>query len=108
MFTDLAVGKIMDHKDKTDPLFLMVSHLAVHSANSRAPLQAPEKDQKLFPDVKHSGRKTYLAMVASLDQGVGRVSYRLRPPYAPPARLYNLFTSHASGNTPFYHRCCEM
>eukprot|EP00794_Sanderia_malayensis_P018116 gene18116-19926_t len=72
MFTDVAVDKIMQHTD-SDPMFLMVSHLAVHSANSKAPLQAPDEDLQLFTDVKHAGRKTYLAMVSSLDRSVGRI-----------------------------------
>lgn len=72
MFTDVAVTKILSH-DKSQPLFLMVSHLAVHSANSMAPLQAPEEEQQKYQDVKHAQRKMYLAMVSSLDKSVGRV-----------------------------------
>ena len=74
MFTDVAISRIMDH-DARSPLFLIVSHLAVHSANSKAPLQAPDEEQRLFEDVKHPGRKKYLAMVSSLDKSVGRVTY---------------------------------
>ena len=74
MFTDVAISRIMDH-DANHPLFLLVSHLAVHSANSKAPLQAPEEEQKMFEDVQHPQRKMYLAMVASLDKSVGQVRW---------------------------------
>ncbi len=58
-------------------MFLLLSHLAVHSANSKAPLQAPDEDKNLFTDVKHAGRQMYLGMISSLDRSVGRVSFSL-------------------------------
>jgi len=67
--TDQAVDFIRRKKD--GPLFLYLPHFAVH-----APLQAkPELIEKFKPKpaVGHQDNPTYAAMIASVDQSVGRI-----------------------------------
>jgi len=71
--TDKAVGFIEKNKDR--PFFLYLSHFAVHT-----PLQAkPEWIGKFKSKSTVGGHKNpvYAAMIASLDESVGRVMARL-------------------------------
>lgn len=70
-----AVDKINGHKEK-DPMFLYLAYQAVHSANlAQHALQAPQLWLKKFQHIKHSGRRKYAAMVACMDDGVGKVYF---------------------------------
>jgi arylsulfatase A-like enzyme len=70
-FTREAVSFIGRHKNK--PFFIYLPYNAVHS-----PIEALDKYKDRFPDVKNGKRKTYLAMLAALDDGVGAVLKKLR------------------------------
>jgi arylsulfatase B len=54
MFTNEAVNLIASH-NTSQPLFLLLNHLAPHAANEHDPLQAPEEIIKLYeyiPDLE--------------------------------------------------------
>jgi len=70
-FTDEGVSWIQNHNEK--PWFLFMSYNAPHT-----PLQAKEEDLALFSDISDKGRKTYAAMVYSLDRGIGRLIKTLK------------------------------
>ncbi|XP_017112014.1 arylsulfatase B [Drosophila elegans] len=75
--TDLLTAEaerlIREHAEKEQPLFLMLSHLATHTANEDDPLQAPEEEIRKFSYIKDPNRRKYAAMVSKLDQSVGRI-----------------------------------
>ena len=100
MFSIEAVDRIEEH-NKKDPMFLYLSYQAVHSANQvEAPLQAPQKWINKFQHIKNQGRRKYAAMVAAMDDGVGKVcvllfcklQYILITHLTPPHKLWS-FTS---------------
>ncbi|MBM4027567.1 MAG: sulfatase [Planctomycetes bacterium] len=67
--TDRAVDFITRHKDQ--PFFLYLPHFAVHSPHQAKPeLIAKFKDK---PGVGGHNNPTYAAMIASVDESVGRV-----------------------------------
>ena len=66
-----GVTFIERHKDK--PFFLYWAFNAVHG-----PMEATEKYLQRFPDIKDPKRRTYAAMLAALDDGVGRGLDKLR------------------------------
>lgn len=69
-FSDAAVEFI--EMNRESPFFLFLSYNAPHT-----PLQATEKYLSRFPDIADKKRKTYAAMVSSVDDGVGRVLGKL-------------------------------
>ncbi|KAH8264831.1 hypothetical protein KR038_002733 [Drosophila bunnanda] len=73
LLTNEAERLIKEHAGKDQPLFLMLSHLAAHTANEDDPLQAPEEEIRKFAYIKDPKRRKYAAMVSKLDQSVGRV-----------------------------------
>lgn len=72
LFTDKAIDTIKHH-DKSQPMFLMLTHLAVHVANEYELLQAPKEEVDKFNYIQNEDRRTYAAMVSKLDQSVGKV-----------------------------------
>lgn len=72
LFTDKAVDTIKNH-DKSQPLFMMLTHLAPHTANEYDPMQAPEQEINKLYYIQNRNRRVYAAMVSKLDEGVGRV-----------------------------------
>jgi arylsulfatase A-like enzyme len=70
-FTKRAVAFIDKHKN--EPFFIYLPYNAVH-----APLEVIGEYKKRFADVPEGKRKTYLAMLAALDDGVGQVLKKLR------------------------------
>ena len=61
--------KLIHRQDKTKPFFLYFASLAV-----RAPLQAPQADVDAYKDVfEDEEKRTYAAMMTSLDTQVGRM-----------------------------------
>ena len=70
----LAAGadRWIAERDKQRPFFLYIPWNAPHS-----PLQAPEDLLAGYANVTDPKRKTYLAMVESMDRGIGRVLMRL-------------------------------
>lgn len=69
LFTEEAL-RIIDHHDPQRPLFLQISHLAVH-----APLEVPldHFNNKEFAHIRESNRRKYAMMVSRLDDSIGRV-----------------------------------
>lgn len=67
LIADEAV-RLIAERDKTRPMFLYVAFNAPH-----APLQAPEEYLSRNAHIEDSDRRTYAAMVAALDDGVGRI-----------------------------------
>lgn len=62
LFTSEA-ERIIVENNGTKPLFLLLSHLAVHTANGDDPFQAPREEIKKFsyiPDIK---RRTYAGKI---------------------------------------------
>ena len=66
-----AVRYLKDIRDKSKPFFLYVPFLAPHS-----PIEAKPQDQDKYPrrlDLPTAPKKTYAAMVDSMDQAIGRI-----------------------------------
>jgi arylsulfatase A-like enzyme len=70
-FAREAVAFIERHRDR--PFFLYVAHHAPHT-----PLQAPDRYYERFPEIEDEGTRIYAAMVAAIDDGVGRIEDALR------------------------------
>lgn len=58
MFTDEAVDIIRTH-DPGRPLFLYMSHLAVHAANRGKYVEAPQEEVDRFQHIQDPNRRTY-------------------------------------------------
>lgn len=69
--TDQGIAFIDRHRDR--PFFLYVAYNAPH-----APLQAREEDLARFAFIQDKNRRTYCAMVARLDDQIGRLLEHLR------------------------------
>lgn len=67
-FSDRAVDFVRRKARGDAPFFLYLAYNAPH-----APLQATEKYLARFPDVADKNRRTYLAMISAVDDGVARV-----------------------------------
>lgn len=72
LFTDEAVNLIKAH-DVSDPLFLLLTHLAPHAGNEDKPLEAPENIVNKYTYIKDEKRRVLAAMIDRLDDGIGRV-----------------------------------
>jgi arylsulfatase A-like enzyme len=70
-FADEAIAFIERSKDS--PWFLYLAFSAVH-----IPLQATEKYEARFPDIVNPKRRTLAAMLAAMDDAVGRVMEKVR------------------------------
>ena len=72
LFTEEAVD-IISHHNASEPLFLYLSHLAVHSGNPSSPLQAPASVVNKISYIKDKNRRIFAGMLWMLDESVGRV-----------------------------------
>lgn len=72
LFTKEAVETINNH-NKSAPMFMMITHVAVHTGNDYDPMQAPEEEIKKFSYIKDIKRQKYAAMLSKLDESVGKV-----------------------------------
>lgn len=72
LFTDVAIKKIEEH-DKETPLFMYLPHTAPHAGYPTDPLQVPEEILQRFPHITDPDRRKYAAMVAVIDDSVGRL-----------------------------------
>ena len=70
-FSREAVAFINRHKAK--PFFLYLAYNAVHT-----PMEATAKYLDRFPNIKDRKRRIYAAMLAAMDDGIGRVLEALR------------------------------
>nr|XP_036670594.1 arylsulfatase B isoform X1 [Drosophila suzukii]XP_036670595.1 arylsulfatase B isoform X1 [Drosophila suzukii]XP_036670596.1 arylsulfatase B isoform X1 [Drosophila suzukii] len=75
VLTDAAVQEIEDHGsgNKSQPLFLLLNHLAPHAGNEDNPLQAPADELARFDYIANETHRFYAAMVSRLDKSVGMV-----------------------------------
>lgn len=71
VFAEEATGFIERHKDR--PFFLYLAFNAVHT-----PMEAPEAALKPFAKTADPTRRTYLAMLARMDEAIGQVLAKLR------------------------------
>ncbi|TRY63695.1 hypothetical protein TCAL_00390 [Tigriopus californicus] len=74
--TDIFTNEALDvihHHNVSQPLFLYLAHLAVHSANTYQPLQAPSEVVEKFSYISDKNRRTFAGMLYKLDESVGRV-----------------------------------
>ncbi|XP_055855436.1 arylsulfatase B-like [Episyrphus balteatus] len=71
-FTEEAIKVVKGH-DKNQPLFLLMSHLAVHTGNEDNPMQAPPEEVAKFGHISDPKRRTYAAMMSKLDESVGKL-----------------------------------
>ena len=72
LYTDEAVNIIREHDREEKPLFLVLAHHAVHSANEYQPLQRPPNKADT-----NDSRSIYEAQVGELDSSVGKVFQQL-------------------------------
>uniref|UniRef100_A0A2M3Z254 Putative arylsulfatase b n=1 Tax=Anopheles braziliensis TaxID=58242 RepID=A0A2M3Z254_9DIPT len=77
LFTAEATRLIRTH-NTTDPLFLVLTHLAPHTGNEDDPMQAPEDEIVKFTHIKDPKRRTLAAMISRIDVSVGMVYDTLR------------------------------
>ena len=73
IFTEEAVTRIQEHDSENQPLFLYLAHLAVHSANTYSPLQAPKEIVDRFKYIQDENRRIFAGMLHKLDESVGKV-----------------------------------
>ncbi|XP_002024099.2 arylsulfatase B [Drosophila persimilis] len=75
VLSDAAVELIEQHSgsNSSQPLFLLLSHLAPHAANADDPMQAPAEELAKFEYIRNETHRYYAAMVSRLDRSVGRV-----------------------------------
>ncbi|XP_070560415.1 arylsulfatase J-like [Ptychodera flava] len=59
-------------------MFLMLSHLGVHSANFIYPLQAPSKYVRRYPHIQSRTRRLVAGMLAAVDDSIGMVVQALK------------------------------
>ena len=67
-FSDEAVNWIIQESEEENPWFLYLSYNAPHT-----PMQATKRDLEACKHIKNKGRRTYAAMMLSMDRGIGRV-----------------------------------
>ncbi|KAH8405928.1 hypothetical protein KR215_000006 [Drosophila sulfurigaster] len=70
-FTNEA-RRVIEQHDRSRPLFMVLSHLAVHTGNEDQPMQAPPEEVAKFSHISDAKRRTYAGMVSSLDKSVGQ------------------------------------
>ncbi|XP_022829572.1 arylsulfatase B [Spodoptera litura] len=72
IYTNEAV-KLVEAHNKSEPLFLMVAHSAMHSGNPSEFLRAPDDVVDKFAHIKDTQRRKYAGMLTKLDESVGKV-----------------------------------
>ena len=78
VFTKEAERLITKHSEESDaPVFLYLSHLAVHAGNEYSPLQAPRDAVERHAHIEDERRRVFGGMLERLDQSVGRVTSAL-------------------------------
>ncbi|XP_052902556.1 arylsulfatase B [Anopheles moucheti] len=72
LFNEEAVRIIHTHNE-SQPLFLVLTHLAPHTGNEDDPMQAPVDEIAKFSYIQDPARQTLAAMIGRIDAGVGRI-----------------------------------
>ncbi|CAG9804053.1 unnamed protein product [Chironomus riparius] len=65
--------RVIENHDNEKPLFLLLSHLAPHTANDDKPMQAKEEIIEKFSYIENEERRILAAMMHSLDESVGDI-----------------------------------
>ncbi|KAK5638661.1 hypothetical protein RI129_012956 [Pyrocoelia pectoralis] len=79
LFTRKSQDAIIEHNYKK-PLFLMISHLAVHAADENQLLEVPDfaETNKTFGYISDHRRRLFAGMLTELDKSVGSVCNTLK------------------------------
>ncbi|XP_026738978.1 arylsulfatase I [Trichoplusia ni] len=72
IYTKEAVKLITRH-NKSEPLFLMVSHSAMHSGNPSEFIRAPDAVIDKFKYINDTQRRKYAGVLTKLDESIGKV-----------------------------------
>ncbi|XP_037582073.1 arylsulfatase B-like [Dermacentor silvarum] len=72
LFTQKAV-EILKNRDRSKPLFLYLSHLAVHVGNFYALFEAPDRYIEMNRHIKNHKRRHFAAMLSALDDAIGQL-----------------------------------
>ncbi|XP_077512469.1 arylsulfatase B-like [Amblyomma americanum] len=64
---------IINNRQKSKPLFLVVSYQTAHSTGGLEQLQAPQENVDKFPYIGEKNRTLFAGMVDAMDQSVGQV-----------------------------------
>lgn len=76
-FTNETIKIIENHDTEASPLFILLSHLAPHAGNEDDPMQSLDYGHR-FDYIGDENRKILAGMIASLDDGVGKVVAALK------------------------------
>ncbi|KAG7198408.1 hypothetical protein KM043_005796 [Ampulex compressa] len=77
VFTKEAV-RLIDAHNSSQPMFLYLSHAAVHSGNPYNPLPVPDQEVAKFNNIFDYYRRRFAGMLSKLDDSVGSVVEALR------------------------------
>ncbi|XP_047988988.1 arylsulfatase J-like isoform X4 [Leguminivora glycinivorella] len=69
----LRYVQVITAHNKSEPLFLMVTHSAVHSGNPNEFIRAPDSEIDKFKHIENYQRRKFAAVLSKLDQSVGKV-----------------------------------
>ncbi|XP_070178590.1 arylsulfatase J-like [Littorina saxatilis] len=72
LFTQRAVNLIANHSTEI-PLYISLQYTAPH-----VPLKVPDRFLDFYPNVTDENRRKYLAIVTSMDEGIGQVVQALK------------------------------
>ncbi|KAL1116089.1 hypothetical protein AAG570_005584 [Ranatra chinensis] len=77
LFSNEAVRIINEH-DLSRPMFVYLAYAAVHGSHPGRRLEAPQDLVNQLKNIRDPNRRTYAAMVAKMDQGIGEVVTALK------------------------------
>lgn len=89
-------ARVIETHDQTKPLFLYVPFNAPHS-----PIQAPQKYIDQYSHIKEEKRRVYAAMVACMDDAIGRIMGQLKTSGFAPEDTLVIFASDNGGIRQF-------
>lgn len=73
LLTDKAIEYVENYNTRSGkPMFMYLSHMAPHVGNEDDPLQAPQAMLDRFGYIKDPRRRVFAAMMATLDEEIGR------------------------------------
>lgn len=72
LFTDKAIDFINNH-NISQPMYLMVNHLAPHAGNAIFPLEVPKYAFDRFGNILGPIRRKYAAAVSVMDDSIGKI-----------------------------------
>ncbi|XP_055333769.1 arylsulfatase B-like isoform X2 [Paramacrobiotus metropolitanus] len=102
IYTKKAEKVIFNH-NTSEPMFLYLSHQAVHAGNADDPLQTTERYFARYPNIQNRDRRIFAGMVGALDESVGRVYAALKERKMLDNSII-IFTTDNGGATAGYDR----